>query len=111
MNDDSKTAKGVCLGVRLSVYRKSEALATKGPRFGLLRAPAKHQCSPPGLFLRFLLLVVLRPVGWRSLWRCRKCNQVWWWVKPSNPDSDTYPALREWQPADVNKWIEAGGEP
>jgi hypothetical protein len=105
------------MNIRMRVYRESAEHPvepeSKIKSSGLLRVSKTvgHVCAPPGLFLRFMLRLIFRPVVWRTLWRCQHCGQVWQWKyhQPSIDDG-TYPDLHKWIKTDESVWVEAGGK-
>jgi hypothetical protein len=102
----------------LTPYRSMIALEPKPKKLhGLIPSkviyPDNHNCSKPTLnrFFRWLLFW-LPDLKWGSVYRCRKCDQVFVadWEYPSMwQDGWSWQSLR-WREDRIDKWIKAGGD-
>ncbi len=70
--------------VDLLPYRKPGEIVQYQPQntYGLLRKPKPpkppkpHQCSPPGIIMRWLCAIIGRSIPLGSLYRCQSCNTI-----------------------------------
>ena len=65
---------------------------------GIIRVGRPHECSPPGIFKRFLYLITFRPIHESSLFRC-KCGTVWRF-------ENDYGNLK-WRERHLSDWVRA----